>query len=357
MLKAYFRRERTPAEIRDLAVTRVYTPRGLSERIMQLDSDSEGLLLHHQLLPGRFYRGVESMAKGSRKALKHGDYLPLSHPKTKEGCRDCHEIPLEMRARDVASLVPLREQDVYAQGFSFQPQFGDRLRRVIPFSFAAEGLRLFAYAENHAPIAVEPYADAQRAIQEGASFVVEVPSRRKRQERYKFQLQHVPVLRSDDNLASILQLRQATLLNEEGEPLSPSRTAHETYLIRYPWPTQVERSDRITFYPQDVAAYLAIVKRCNAKHNRTPLEMNPFPLFSKEGAEFYRRLKNNVLIFDRTLQGDKVEQKYRKLHLAEQNVLLARAIQQFGHDRIAFWNPERDGRIRDYFWGISPSQN
>ncbi|MEK6819423.1 MAG: hypothetical protein AABY10_05840, partial [Nanoarchaeota archaeon] len=87
-----------------------------------------------------------------------------------------------------------------------------------------------------------------------------------------------------------------------------------------------------------------------ADHNMTPMEMNPFALTSRHGASFYNRLNNNVVIFDPSLRS---KHKHRKLHLAEKCILWARAIGKFGHDDIAFWDPSRDGKLKDYDWSIS----
>jgi len=72
-------------------------------------------------------------------------------------------------------------------------------------------------------------------------------------------------------------------------------------------------------------------------------------LFSRKGADIDRRVRNNVLIFDPTLTS---KHKLRKLHLAERSILLARAIGKFGHDEIAYWEPGRDGKIKDYDWSV-----
>ena len=77
--------------------------------------------------------------------------------------------------------------------------------------------------------------------------------------------------------------------------------------------------------------------------------MKPFALFSRRGVEIYKRLCNNILIFDPTSTN---KDHLRKLHLAEKSILLARAIGKFGHDEIAYWEPARDTKLKDYEWEI-----
>jgi len=81
----------------------------------------------------------------------------------------------------------------------------------------------------------------------------------------------------------------------------------------------------------------------------TPMEMNPFALISKFEKEFAMKLDNNIIIFDPSLRS---REKTRHLHLAEKCILLARSIGVFGHDSTMYWDPVRDGRLKDYDWRI-----
>ena len=350
MAKKSFFRERTPVEIKALNPKQILNPHGLVERIDDLNPSSEAIEIRTRLLPGRFYFGTQKQIEGSRKCSKHGAFLALANPKTQWECDSCHKIPLEMRARAFEKLRNMREENINFVGYSTQVSFGDRKKRVFPFCIMPEGARIFAYSEQYEPgIVVQPYADAKRVEREGASVVVEVPSREEKLGRYKFKLIHVPVLRSNENLASVLQLRKAVIVDEETEEPLKGTTLHEDYNIKYTYEKDPEASEVVTSYPHDVAAYIAIIKHFNAKHNLTPIEMNPFALPSKHQVEFYKKLCNNVLVYDPTLTS---KDKLRALHLAEKSVLLARAIGKYGNDDFAFWDGPRDGRLRDYDWSI-----
>ena len=351
--KSFFR-ERTPSEIKRMKPKLVYHPRGLVERIDGLNYD-EAIQIQAQIVPGKFFRNVDNGADASRKAYKHGDLIAQSHPRTLGECFECSEIPLQMRARDFAKLKGMREEEINFVGYSFQPQWAGKLKRIVPFVWLPEGVRLFGYAENCAfgidgeGFKVEPYKDVNKVKREGANIIVEVPSRTKKDPRYKVKLLHVPVIRNQNNLASVLTLKPSIPVDEEtGEPES-RRVMHDVYNIRYTWEEQREGSEVITFYPQDVAAYIGIIKHFNAKHNLTPIDMNPFALPSRHQAEFYMKLCNNVLVYDPSLAS---KDKLRKPHVAEKSILLARAIGRFGNDDFAFWDPERDGKLKDYDWSV-----
>lgn len=351
MGKKSFFKERTAAQIRELDVSETSRQRGLVKIIDDLDPASDGLIVRAQLIPGRFFRGVETQAQASRKAYKHGDLIALSHPQTKADCYHAREIPLAMRARDFAGLESMKEEDIKVFGYSVRPTWGDRTRRVFPFVWMPEGVRLFAYAENNAGgIGVEAYPDARKVREEGASVVVTVPSRTKKNPRYSFKMQHVPFIsQTPENLATVLTLRPQIMQDEEtGEPVE-GRTPHDVYNIKYGYEGDREGSNPITFYPHDLAGYLGIVKQQLQNHNMTAMEMNPFALPSRHQADFYNKLCNNVLVYDPTIQE---KTNLRKLHVAEKSLLLARAIGQFGHDDFAFWEPARDGLLKDYDWSI-----
>ena len=357
MIHKSFFRENTVTQIRSLEIQETSRQRGLVERISNLEA-GHGLVIRARIIPGKFYQNIETGQEASRKCYKHGDLIALPYPQTKEEARRCPDIPLAIRAQALSELEKMKEEEINFVGLSTRPNWGDRTGRVTPFVACPEGIRIFAYAETMTNyidsegkvqhgIKVEPYADAKRVKEEGASIVVEVPSRTAKNPRYKFKLLHVPILRGPENLATIMALKPELVQSPiTGEPLK-GRTAHSLYNIRYTWEDERERSEVITYQPQDIAAYIKIAGDFWKHHNMTPMEMNPFMLVSKKGAEFYNKLCNQVLVYDPSVSGN---DRLRKLHLAEKSILIARAIGHFGHDNFAFWNPERDGKLKDYDW-------
>ena len=350
MSKKSFFAERTPLQIRKLRVKQVSTQKDLVVKIHSLNPAEEAIELRSCLIPGRYLYNTENWAQASRKALKHGPKLRLPHPTTWSECGRSPLIPLSLRAQALSGLEKMKEQNIQFSGYDVKPTWGDRTPRVYTFAWAPEGLRLFAYAERHAGgIKVESYANARRVARDGGSFVVEVPSRTVKSQRYKFRLDHVPVIRDSRNLTSVLTLKPAIMTEEEtGEP-EHGRTPHETYLMKYGYDTSQERDDVVNLYPQDLAAYLTIAREQWRAHNMTTMEMNPFIILSRAGAEFCNRLNNNLLVYDPTLTG---KEKTRKPHIYEKSILIARAIGHFGHDEFAFCDWDRDGKPQDYDWSI-----
>lgn len=363
MEKSFFR-ERSIREIQQLHVKRVYTQRGLVERIYNLEFSEDALEIRTIITPHRFFFNHKTKKynlkgeQASRKCIKHGNRIILDHPKTRRECFDCPDTPLQIIERAFYKLRGIREEEINYISYSYRPDWGDRTIRSFPFIFIDQGVRLFGYAENIAHdsdidsegIESQCFDNANKVKKQGASIVVEVPSKTKKHLRYKFVLSHVPIIRNQDNLATILMLKPAVLRDEETQELIEGRTPHANYNdIRYPFEDDPESGEIITFYPQDVAAYLAIMKdQWKNHHNRVPAEMNPFALPSRRSAEFCKKLGNNIIIYDPTLKN---KDKLRKPHLDEKSILLARGIGKFGYDEFT-WDPERDGKLKDYNWSI-----
>jgi len=350
MTRKSFFRERTAKDIRELDMRQAMNPRGLVDKIASLGA-GQGLIVRVQVVPGRFYQHVEDSREASRKCYKHGDLVALSQPQSQAEAYHNRDIPLAVRARDLSQLAGMREEEINFTGYSFRPLQGrDRRKRVVPFVWLPEAERLFAYAEHMTSyedkegvkkgIQVIPYDDAARVSREGAKVICTVPSRTAKKLRYKIRLESVPVDGTTERRAVVWSLKS----DFEADP------EHSQWNIRYTGEKDPEGSDIFTFYPHDIAAYMATAGHYWRQHNLTPMEMNPFAVFSRRGAGFYNKLCNNVLIFDPKLSS---KEKTRKLHLAEKSILIARAIGVFGHDEIAYWDPLRDGKVKDYDWQTS----
>lgn len=337
MTKKTFFHERTAAEIRHVAKP-VYSARNLVRKILDLAPD-EALELRFPIIPGEFRAHALDSAEASRKCYKHGEYVSLSQPKTQGAAFECREIPLETRTRDLSKLQEEREDSINMLGYSFRPvQGNDRRKRVLNFAWILEAARLFAYAENNCGgIKVTPYDDAGKVSMEGAEVICTVPSRSQKKPRYTVRLSHVPMLMNGAGVAI------AHSLSSDFER-SPE---HSTYNMKYNWENEAESSSVFTFYPHDMAAYFALIKKSTSEHKLAPLTFSPIAIPSRLEAEFYNRLCNNILVYDPALQG---KEKDRKLHIAEKSILIARSVSRLGHDATMFWNPERDGRIQDYSW-------
>jgi hypothetical protein len=196
-----------------------------------------------------------------------------------------------------------------------------------------------------AGIKVEAFADAKRAAQEGATVICEVPSREKEKDRYKIRLDHIAVFDDLGRPAVALGLNS----NYTNEP------EHKLYNIRFTNVNARETSDVVTFYPQEIAAYLGAAKHFvqtldeNGNPNRNSIEACPFLIPSRRAANFYNKLCNNVLVHDGRINNGS---HMRKLYVAEKCILFGRAMGMFGLDEMKYQDVKRDGRIADYDWSV-----
>ncbi len=343
--KSFFRK-RTPEEMRDgYAVRQIYSQRGLVDRIWGLDAVHESLEIRTPLLSPALFGNNITQAQVSRREFKHGELISLDQPLTRESAYEYPYDPLTARMQAFERFFRGRkEEEINYIGISWRPVQGrDRRKRVVPFEVALEGTRIYNYAINRATgITLDDrYINALRVEREGGTVLCKVPSRTKRREHYHINLVHVPIVANKESNAIILSLRSQYERGREPERI--------TFLhhLRYTFKTESESQDIFVFGPHDVAAYLALIKKYwKGLQNTLPLKMNPFPLPSKNWANFYDKLNNNVAIYDPTLTS---RQKLRNLHIAEKCILLGRSIAVKGSYETAFWDEQRDGKLR-YYW-------
>ncbi len=328
-----------------LQVQRIFTHRFLVDRIWGLDRATKALELRAPLIPASFRQYVKTQARASRKNYKHGPVIHIHQPLTREQAYGYPYIPLTARMKSFeAAFKDLREEEINYLGIAWHPvQTRDRRWRVVPFDAVLEGTKLYNYAVNRAGgiETEERYTNAAVVQREGGQIFCTVPSRTKGRERYHLTLMNVPIMQGKEKNAIIWSLKS------QYEPGSePERTTFLHHL-RYECSAGSQGSDIFVFGPHEVAAYLAAIKRYwHGLENTIPLEMNPFPLPSKKWASFYEALNSNVMIYDPTLAG---REKLRNLHLDEKCMLLARSIKLKGAYETAFWDPERDGPIKNYW--------
>ncbi|MDP3026067.1 MAG: hypothetical protein Q8N63_00015 [Nanoarchaeota archaeon] len=349
MKKSYFK-ERTAREIKELNIKQVYNPRNLVRKILDLDPSIDGLELRVRITPEKFFRGNISGEEASRKCYKHGELIALSQPKTQAEAYECKDIPLKIRERDFDKLKNMREEDINYIGYSFRPVQGrDRIKRVVPFVWLLEAARLYAYAENltNGIKINDKYKTSERVSIEGAEIICEVPSRTKKQLRYKFALKNVPIDGNTERRAIVWGIKPILLMDEENEPLK-GMTQHELYKIKYNYDNSREGSDVITWYPHYIAAYFKLARKLWDKERIiTPSEMSPFACVSQKEVNLYKNSFNNIIIFDPTLTS---KDKLRKLHLDEKSLFIGKSIGIFGPNETMYCDIERDGNLRNYKW-------
>lgn len=339
--KSFFN-ERSPKRMEKMERVEVDNPSGLVETLLSINPSEEVVEINFPIIPQRYVRYSSNSAQASRKCYKHGNYINLKQPRSlKENLRT-PIIPEGILRDSLEFLQRKNEENIDVVGYAFRPIQGrDRRKRLVPFVWAFEGARLFNYSENVSwGIDVVPYDNSGRVKSEGAEIICKVPSRTKKHGRYLVRLRHVPVVDNLEKNATIWSLDS----NFAEEPL------HKSYNMRYTWQNSNEGSDVATFYPHEIAAYFGVVKNYLQKEDRNfvPLDVNPFMIPSKRGADFYNRLCNNVLIYENNSGSERV----RKPHIAEKSILLARGIGFLGLNEMMYRDVGRDGKITEYDWSI-----
>ncbi|NCO11675.1 hypothetical protein CO038_01455 [Candidatus Pacearchaeota archaeon CG_4_9_14_0_2_um_filter_39_13] len=344
MVRKKFFRERTPTQIRKLDIRPASTAKGLVDRIFEL-GPTEALLIRAQIIPGRFYSGNASSAEAARKAYKHGHYINLPQARSLQDAMEETRLPHEIRAEAFANhLEGESESEIQSVGYAFRPVQGrDRTKRLVPFAWLMEGARIFTYAVQSAGgIDVKPYPDAERVETEGANIVVSVPSRTEKKERYQSRLHSVPVI--DNRAKHAISLGFNSTYSEGKVP------EHSLWSFGYKFKGDQEESHSLITYPHDVAGMLGVSAHFMVKmQNKVPWDMNQFAKPSQLAADFYRKLRNNVLITDPSIEG---KDKNRKLYVPEVSIMLARLIGRVGTEESMFWMAGRDPRPDSYDWSI-----
>lgn len=343
--KSYFD-ERTVGEIRDLPLQEVKG--NLAASILECAPD-RGIVIARPVIPARFYHQDDSSADAARRWYKHGFYLNLWQPTTITQALEEKVYPHQVReATFDHEIRGRREEAITTQGYAFRPiQGADRRKRLVPFAWVLEGMRIAAYALNKTSdgLQVYPLVDAQKVAVEGGEVIVHVPSRTEKKERYVVRLGAVPIVDSPQKFALAWSLRSNFL--------EARSSGHETFgTIRYKARADPEQSEAVFVYPQTMTAHLAVARHFMQHDNTTPWDMSPFPKASQEAVDFYRKVLNNVLVKDERLKTPK--HKLRRPYVAERSALLAKLIGLKGTHETFFWlaGGQRDPPIPQYDWSI-----
>lgn len=168
-----------------------------------------------------------------------------------------------------------------------------------------QGMKLYAYAVNNAPIDVKgPYRRPADIAEKGADFVVTVPSEEMRGDRHTVRFTNVPLY---DNY------QQKRLWTDIGAVCDCDFTKW--------WITSRYAKEKL-FCQHAVAAYFAVAFEAAKKGHITPSRSVPFPIFSEEAAEFWNKMRKNVV-------ANKGKQR-KPLNSAERSLLLGEYIKIYG---------------------------
>lgn len=217
-----------------------------------------------------------------------------------------------------------------------------REKRKIHLVDAIEGEKLFVYADTEPRksldrIAIKAYADTKAAPDQGAFYVVIVPSR-SRDEHYLFRLQSVPLPGIDSRYAVW-----------SDENMFGHACEENIYYFSYR-----RKTGEHVFCPHMLAAHMAVAKY---EKKRGFMDM-PGPLATRFFVEdVYNILRARVRIVDTVTVDGRTRKKTRTLNKGEIEMMLWNAVAVYGHDRTCFvnTNPARgpvDPKMQEYRWSL-----
>ncbi|MEM4330594.1 MAG: hypothetical protein QW273_01135 [Candidatus Pacearchaeota archaeon] len=337
--KNYFK-TKSIEEILSFKSKRVYSPKNLISRILELEEDSS-LHLYFPIIPFSFLKAGRSSFSSSRKNYKHGEYLEIYQPRTLEESFKVSDsyIPLHGRMKSFEELhkLGLKEEEINILGLKWHPINGmERVPRLVPFDSVLEAVKIYNYSVNIGTgIEINAkYINSKIVREEGAQILFKVPSRSIKREKYSLKLLHVPIIDSKEAISVVLRMKPEFNIRE------PER---DFYLHNLRYSFVGSDSERVVFGPHSIAAYLYLIRESWEGFDKTvPLKMNPFPLPSKRLFDFYEKINNNLLIYDPT------KKSLRKLYIDEKSILIGRAIHREGAWEMAYWDYNRDGKLSEY---------
>lgn len=207
--------------------------------------------------------------------------------------------------------------------FAVKSRIDNRTVTRILLDTAMQGMKLYAYSVNNAPITVEgPYRQPKDIADKGAEFVVSVPPEEMHGHRHNVRFSNVPLY---DNY------QQKRLWTDIG-------AACDCDFSRW-WITSRYTKEKL-FCQHAVAAYFAVAFESFKKGYATPSQSVPFPIFSEEAADFWNKMRKHVVAnkgnqiksFEHSEERPRLERSVRRMPLnsAERSLLLGEYIKSRG---------------------------
>ena len=324
--------------------TQVVARKNLVERILEIDPETQYLLIDRNVLPEMFfYRGKSrerlTRTEASRMFMKHGPEVKFPRFRNRADAlarmKEKNLAPHNLRQQTYDKLEP-----GFFCAYSYIPIIGrDKKRRKVPLTEVLEGAKLYAYAHRHGTnIEVKPYADAGGASKKGGSVIVKVPSRTPKKESHSFAIHGLPV-RNDDDKYIVANRIIAT------------HSCEDTMFkdLKYNFPDDREDADVFNWDAHAIAGFYATIDYFFTKeHNRIPLQMSQIPLPSRLLVDIYQRFVHNAVIL--TNEKKKQKRNFYPLNNAELEIGLENAVIKLGHDETLFCAASRDGMLKEYDW-------
>ncbi|HLD38324.1 MAG TPA: hypothetical protein VJA20_02695 [Candidatus Nanoarchaeia archaeon] len=270
--------------------------------------------------------------QNSRKFMKHGLEVKPMRYYSLEHALKIEKTPVQLREEAFNKI-----NSYEFCGYSFMPLGKDKRKRKVSLIECLEGARIFAYShQKKSPIKIKSYDDAKRVKKEGAEIIAEVSSRTKKERKNKFKLVSVPVKDSLEKYAVSLNIG------------SDHSCLSKRFNIRYRYNDDKESSGIVNICAHEIAAYLELIQQeLDKKKNIVPVQMCQFAIPTQETVNYYLKLENNVLIYDKNLKN---KNKLRKPNRAEKEISLWALVKFLEYDKTFYSKKSRDGDVADYTW-------
>ncbi|MBW2996747.1 hypothetical protein KY349_00230 [Candidatus Woesearchaeota archaeon] len=315
----------------------------LVERILEIDPETQYLLIDRQVIPEMsFYkrnsRKRMSRTEASRMFMKHGPEVMFPRLRNRAEAlarmKDHNLAPNHLRQEVYDKLSP-----GFFCAYSFRPAIRRNTKRKVPLTEVLEGAKIYAYAQRHGmPMEVKPYADSAGTSKKGGSVIVTVPSRTPKQESYTFAIHGIAV-KDDDNKYIV------------ANRLISTHSCFDTMFkdLKYNLPDDSEDAEVFNWDAHAIAGFYATIGYFIRKdHNTVPLQMSPMPLPSRLLVDVYQRFTRNAVILTNERKNQK--KNFYPLNNAELEIAVENAVIRLGHDNTLFCQLDRDGALRDYDW-------
>ncbi|MBW3011551.1 hypothetical protein KY311_00020 [Candidatus Woesearchaeota archaeon] len=299
----YFQR---PELVRQIIGERtVYTPakESLVDAIEGLKKN-EAVVIDYALVPEQY--------RDETHFLKRGDQVNLKRYET-----------IDDAINDAKPMWRLRKEafqnigDKEYCGYGF---WGIRKRehKKVHLVDCIKGAKLLAFSiksdKQKDQINVRKYEAAYAGKQRGGKYLVEVPSMTE-DKKYLVDLENVPFTRKRNKYSIIFDLS-----TRHGCEAFIANAFHYRY-----------SGSELAFCPHVIAAYHKLAKEEWEKGNKTPMEVNPFAIPTKDTVDFYNKLTSQVMVKESYKDDEGKERtKKRPLNKAEKEILLWKRVAKKG---------------------------
>ena len=293
------------------------------------------LKLEDGLIPKKF--------SSPRKFLKHGDFIQIPTPSSIDEAVESYMYPWILRRDKVDSI-----DDMYHSGYSFRPFApfqDDKKERRVRLVELCEALRILSYSENpetKTDIKIKKvYAESERVSKDGATVEVSVPSRTKKQPRYRFNMHSVVVDSNNPNSYAVAN-----------GFFTDIKLPAKDWSFRYNYYDDARDSKVVNIYAPEIAAYFKFMLEQlhqSVKPNKSVAEMSPFGIPPNLTVDYYKNLLSKVVIYDPKLKN---KLRLRKLNKAEQEIMLWALVKEAKYEKTFFRRKKRDGPIENLDWKL-----